>query len=58
MDIAHQFDGIGNAPFRLRPEEFANGELGRTPDGAVSQSGEVLVDEQRGTLVGENNSRP
>ena len=46
VELAHQEDGIGHLEARVTAEEVADGDVGRTPDGAPSQTGEVLVEEQ------------
>ena len=55
VELAHQEDGIGHLEARVTAEEVADGDVGGAPDGASCQTGEVLVEEQRGALVGEHH---
>ena len=56
IKVADQFDRVGDVGLRLLTEEFADGDIGRTPEGLpLRQTGQVLVEEQRGTLVREHH---
>ena len=53
VQVAHQLDGVGHHQVRLLAEEVADGDVGRAPEGLAGQPRQVLVQKQRGTLVGE-----
>ena len=55
VELADQQDGVGHLEARVTTEEVADGDIGGTPHGATCQTGEVLVEEERGALVGEHD---
>ena len=55
MQVAYQLYGVGYLALGIASEELANGEIGGAPDGLPSQAGYMLVEKQRGTLVGKNH---
>ena len=58
MQVAHQFDGVCNLAVAMAAEQFTDGDVGRTPYRTSSQTCQVLVEEERGTLVRENDGHP
>ena len=56
VKVAHQFDGIGHLQFALLAKQVADGDVGRTPQGFLRDACQMMVEEQRGTLVGEHDS--
>ena len=57
MEVANQLDGISYLPITLLTKEFADGDIGRTPQRALGNAGQLFVEEQRSSLVGKYNSR-
>ena len=55
VEFADEFDGVGHLQCGVAAEEFADGDIGRTPQGLPCETGQVLVEEERGTLVGEDD---
>ena len=58
MQVADELDGVGNRKGAVLAEEVADGDIAGAPYGFVNQSCQLLVHEQRCTLVGEHNSHP
>ena len=46
VKVADELDAVGHLQFRLLSEQLADGDVGRTPQGAVGQTGQMLVEEQ------------
>ena len=55
VQFAHQFDGVGEHALGMAAEEVADGGVGGAPDGLACQARQVVVEEQRGALVGEHD---
>ena len=55
MELTYQFDGVGHLPLAVTAEEFADGDIGRAPKRLASQTCQVLIEEKRCPLVGEDN---
>ena len=55
MQLTDQQDGVCHLEVGMRAEQVADGDIGRTPDRLACQTGKVLVEEQRCTLVGEHH---
>ena len=55
VELADEQDGVGDLQRRVAAEEVADGDIGGTPDGVPCQTGEVLVEEQRGAFVGKHH---
>ena len=55
VELTDEQDGVGNLQLRVAAEEVADGDVGGAPEGLTSEAGEVLVEEERGTLVGEDD---
>ena len=53
VEVANEFDGVGHGKRALLSEKVADGGVGRAPDGLSGLLREVLVEEERGSLVGE-----
>ena len=58
VQVADEFDGVGHGEVGMTAEEVADRDIGRTPQGLCCETGQMLVEEERGTLVGENHSHP
>ena len=52
---AYQLYGVADDTVGVLPEQVADGDVGRTPDGLVHHLGEVLVEEECSSLVGEDD---
>ena len=57
VEVANQLDGVGYLPITLLTKEFADGDIGRTPQRALGDAGQLFVEEQRGSFVRKYNSR-
>ena len=55
VQLANQLDGVGHTPLGEFAEQVADGGIGRAPDGLAGQAHQVLVEEERGTLVGKDD---
>ena len=55
VQLAHQLDGVGHTTFGILAEQVADGGVGGAPDGLASLAHQVLIEEQRGALVGEDD---
>ena len=55
IEFADELDGVGHLQCGVAAEEFADRDIGRTPQGLPCETGQVLVEEQRGTLVREDD---
>ena len=58
VQVGNEFQLVGYAQRGMLREEFADGIVGRTPDGASSLPREMFVEEDGGTLVGKHYCRP
>lgn len=56
VEVADEFHRIGHFERAVVAKQVADGDVRRAPDGLVGESGEVVVEEERRTLVGENDS--
>ena len=54
VEFADEQDGVGDLEFGVAAEEVADGDIGGTPQRTACQTGKVVVEEQRGTFVGED----
>ena len=55
VEIADLLDGVGYLKRGLLAEQFADGDIRGAPQGLACLTGQVLVEKQRGTLVGKYN---
>ena len=55
VEVAHQFDGVAHLSVGMVTKQFTDGHIGRTPERAPRMTGEILVHEERGSFVGEDD---
>ena len=53
MKIAYQLDGVTHLQRCVLTKEVADGDIGGAPQRMGNQTCQLLVEKQRGTLVGE-----
>ena len=56
VEVADEFHRIGHFERAVVAKQVADGDVRWAPDGLVGESGEVVVEEERRTLVGEHDS--
>ena len=56
VQVAHQLDGVGHMQLTLLAEQFADGDVGRAPQGLLRDASQLVVEKQRGALIGEYDS--
>ena len=57
VEVAHQLDGVGHIALAETTEQIADGDVGGAPQWFPRKACQVLVEEQRGTFVGEYHRR-
>ena len=57
VQLAHQLHRVGNIERALLPEQFADGDIRRTPQRLLCRACQPLVQKQRRALVGEYHHR-
>ena len=55
MEFADEQDGVGHLKPGVAAEKIADGDISRTPQWTFCLMGKVVVEEQRGTLVREDD---
>ena len=55
VKVADELDGVGNLTGGVLAEQLADGDIRRAPEGGVGQTGQVVVKEKRGALVGKDH---
>jgi hypothetical protein len=54
VEFADEQDRVCYLECGVAAEEVADGDIGGTPQRTACQTGEVVVEEQRGTLIGKD----